>query len=200
LRISCPETDEDGSVLKRLGVLLIWVLATIGTASLTYAAVTQADRAVGDNPTLPVAGADIAAQIPVTTTTAPTSSTTGAVITTTTIGVPTSGVTTTTLATSTTATSPPTTAGASTTTTVATASSPQWKTVPGVGTVGVAVSGSSVTLVSATPVAPYHIEVDDNGPEKVDVKFESETMEYRVRAEIIGGTLTWSVTNSADDD
>jgi hypothetical protein len=62
------------------------------------------------------------------------------------------------------------------------------------------VSGTSVTLVSATPVAPYHVEVEDNGPEQVDIKFESESMDYRIRAEVIGGALDWEITSSQDDD
>jgi hypothetical protein len=66
--------------------------------------------------------------------------------------------------------------------------------------VGVAVSGSSVTLVSATPVAPYDVDVEDDGPEKIDVEFESETHDYRVRAEVDGGELIWQVTESSDGD
>ena len=181
-------------MLKRLGVMLLWLLATIGTASLTYAAVTQADRAIGDAPAGPVAGADIAARI--STTTAPAADTTVAATTTTTLP-PVSGSTTT-LAPSVTVTSPPTTVTASTTTSAA--ASTEWKTVPGVGTVGVAVSGDSVTFRSAQPVAPYRADVEDDGPESVVVEFESESADYVVRAEVRDGQLVWEVIESLEDD
>lgn len=179
-------------MMKRLGVIVLWVLASIGTASLTYAAVTQAGRAVGEDPSTPVAGADIAARLA--TTTAPTTpevATTAPVAPDDTTAAATSttrppSITTTTAA-------PTTTSGPTTTAPAVTAPSVVWHTVPGVGVVGVSVSGDQVTLVSATPVAPYHAEVDDTGPEHVDVKFESESAEYRVRAEVRDGELTWSV-------
>jgi hypothetical protein len=96
-----------------------------------------------------------------------------------------------------------TTVASTTATTTAAAATQHWKTVPGVGTVGVAVSGGSVTLVSATPVAPYQVDVEDGGPEKVEVEFDSEAAEYRVRAEIRDGQLVWDVEQSGsggDDD
>ena len=197
MRIPSLATGQNDGVLKRLGVILLWLLATIGTVSLTYAAVTQADRAVTDAPAGPVAGADIAARIATTTTTAGTD-TTGAVVTTTTVTVPATAVTATTVVTGTTL-SPPTTAAASTTTTTS-AASPQWKTVPGVGTVGVSVAGTAVTLVSATPVAPYSVDVEDDGPEKVEVEFESGETRYRVRGEVVDGELVWDVSQETEGD
>jgi hypothetical protein len=198
LRIPSLATRQNDGVLKRLGVILLWLLATVGTASLTYAAVTQADRAVTDAPAGPVAGADIAARI-ATTTTAAGTDTTGAVATTTTttVTVPTTAVTSTTVVTGTTL-SPPTTTAASTTTT--SAASPQWKTVPGVGTVGVSVAGTAVTLISATPVAPYSVDVEAAGPEKVEVDFESGETRYRVRAEVVDGELDWDVSQETEGD
>jgi len=197
LRIPSLATGQNDGVLKRLGVILLWLLATVGTVSLTYAAVTQADRAVTDAPAGPVAGADIAARI-ATTTTAAGTDTTGAVVTTTTVTVPATAVTATTVVTGTTL-SPPTTAAASTTTTTS-AASPQWKTVPGVGTVGVSVAGTAVTLVSATPVAPYSVDVENDGPERVEVDFESGETRYRVRAEVVDGEIDWDVSQEAEED
>lgn len=182
-------------MLKRLGVILLWLLATIGTASLTYAAVTQADRAIGDAPAGPVAGADIAARI--STTTAPVEEATAATTTTTTLSLVTDS-TATTVSPSTTIASPPTTVSASPTTTAA--ASTQWKTVPGVGTVGVAVSGDSVTFKTAQPVAPYDVDVEDDGPETVVVEFESESADYLVRAEVRDGQLVWEVIESLEGD
>lgn len=196
MRIPSLATGQNDGVLKRLGVILLWLLATVGTVSLTYAAVTQADRAVTDAPAGPVAGADIAARI-ATTTTAAGTDTTGAVVTTTTVTVPATAVTATTVVTSTTL-SPPTTTAATTTTT--SAASTEWHTVPGVGTVGVSVAGTAVTLVSATPVAPYSVDVENDGPERVEVDFESGETRYRVRAEVVDGEIDWDVSQEAEED
>ena len=130
MRIPSFGSGQNDGVLKRLGVILLWLLATIGTVSLTYAAVTQADRAVTDAPAGPVAGADIAARIATTTTAA----------------------------------------------------------------------GTAVTLVSATPVAPYSVDVEDDGPEKVEVEFESGETRYRVRGEVVDGELVWDVSQETEGD
>lgn len=189
-----------GAMLRKVGVVLLWLLATLGTASLTYAAVSSAGSAVGVDPSPPVAGADIAARISTTTSStdaaAPPTSLPG------TTAVPPSmpvspttiptGATTTTVATTTAST---TTSGAPT---------QHWKTVPGVGTVGVAVSGGSVTLVSATPVAPYQVDIEDDGPEKVEVEFDSDGADYKVRAMVRDGQLVWETESEGggggDDD
>lgn len=200
-------------MLKRFGVVLAWLLAALGTASLTYAAVSQAGRAVGDDPAMPVSASDIAARVSTTITAASDTVTAldGATSTTepgaaTTVVVPT-GPGTTAPGSATTMTTAPTTttsASASTTTTSATtttaAAHTEWKTVSGVGVVGVSVAGDQVTLVSASPVDPYHAEVEENGPERVEVKFESESAEYRVRAEVRDGQLVWEVSSSSGDD
>jgi hypothetical protein len=183
---------DNGGVLKRLGVIIVWLLATLGTASLTYAAVSQAGRAVGDTPAVPVAAADIAARVStsvaVSSTLAAEPSTTSSTdITTTSIGA---GTSTTTLASSGT-----TTASGSTSTTGTTTPSAhtEYKTIPGVGTVGVSVSGDSVTLVSVQPVAPYDFEVEHSGPDHVEVEFTSVVTEYKVRAEVENGVVSWLV-------
>lgn len=179
-------------VLKRLGVIVVWLLATLGTASLTYAAVSQAGGAMGDAPAVPVAAADIAARVsttvavPATLPTEP-SPTVSADGTTTSVG----GETSTTVAS-------PTTAAASggtspTTTTTAPPAHTEWKTIPGVGTVGVSVRGDSVTLVSAQPVAPYDVDVEYSGPDHVEVEFNSGETEYKVHAEAEGGVVSWQV-------
>ncbi len=179
--------------MRRLGVVVLWLLAALGTASLTYAAVSSAGSAVGENPSPPVAGADIAARISTTT------SGVEIVVTSTSLPVttavpPSMPLTTTTLAGGGTSTTVSTT----TVTTTTGTTTQHWKTVPGGGTVGVAVSGGSVTLVSATPVAPYQVDVEDDGPEKVEVEFDSEAAEYRVRAEIHDGQLIWQVEQSGE--
>ena len=47
---------------------------------------------------------------------------------------------------------------------------------------------------------PYHAEVEENGPDRVEVKFESESAEYKVRAEVQDGILEWRVESSSEDD
>ena len=186
-------------MLKRIAVVVVWMMATLGTASLTYAAVSQAGEAVGDNPAVPVNAADIAARVSTTTTT-----TLGAATPTTDGVTGTTGVTTTTVISSTTAatttTSVPvtTTTGGFTTTTTA-ASHTEWKTVPGVGTVGVSVTGDSVFLQSATPVTPYAVDDVDDGPDRVEVEFKAEGSEYHIRAEVRDGTLVWEVDHGEDE-
>ena len=178
-------------MLKRIGVVVVWLLATLGTAALTYAAVSQADRAVSDDPAMPVSAADIAARVSTAVTTAPEGSTS----TSTTAPV----ASTTSVATTATAPVTTTTTPAATTTTTAPQSQTEWKTVSGVGVVGVFIDGDEVSLISASPVNPYHAEVEENGPERVEVKFEAESSEYRVRAEVRDGRLVWEVSSGGGD-
>lgn len=197
-------------MLRRFGVVLLWILATLGTATLTYAAVSQAGGAVGDAPAAPVASAEIAARVSTTsTTTVAPGSTTTVVPETTAAVVPetTAAVvpeTTTTAAAASTSTTPQTTSSIVTTTTAAatttTVSAPhtEWKTVTGVGSVAVSVSGNTVAFVAAQPVAPFGVSVEESGPERVEVKFEAEDVEWRVRAEAEGGVVRWEV--ESDDD
>jgi hypothetical protein len=181
-------------MLRRIGVLVVWILATMGTAALTYAAVSSAGRAVGENPAAPVAGAAIAARISTTTL----SVTDGSSSTTVSLPEPTitspTGPTTTISGT----TNPTVTTTTVVTGTTSGAATQHWKTVPGVGTVGVSVSGDTVLLVSVTPVSPYHVDVKDDGPEKVEVEFDSESAEYNVRATIEDGELLWVVEQSGE--
>lgn len=182
-------------MLKRLGVIVVWLLATLGTASLTYAAVSQADRAVGDAPAVPVAAADIAARVSTTvpvssTLPAEPSTTTPAGVTTTSVAVTTS---TTTLASSSATGAPGTTIATSTSSGTTQAAHTEYKTIPGVGTVGVSVSGDSVTLLSVQPVAPYDFEVEHSGPEQVEVEFWWGENEHKVRAEAEDGVVAWQV-------
>lgn len=176
-------------MLKRLAVILAWVLATIGTASLTYAAVSRVGPDAGDRPGVPVASQEIAARVAATSTTVAATTSTATTSTTTATGEP-----STTLPATTTSTNAATTTGAAPATTTTTASGVQtaYRTTPG-GTVGVSVSGSSVSFLSAQPASGFSADVEDTGPEKVEVEFDGESAEYTVRASVVDGSLVWTV-------
>jgi len=101
-------------------------------------------------------------------------------------------------ATTTTTTAPPTT----TTTTVATYTKTYNVTVDGVtaGTVRIAVSGEAVTFSGATVAPGWKFELDEGGPEKVQVKFEAiegDDIKFEFKAEIDDGELEVKIS---DDD
>ena len=198
---------------KRLGVIVLWVLATLGTASITLAAVSRVGGEVSDRPAIPVAGADLTAlqvattvQVSetaevVTTATQPTSDTSaGESGASTTEPEDASIVTVTSIASSTTSTSvvsSTTTTGApaATTTTSAAPQAPVTTVLVG-GTVTVQQAGGSVTLISAIPASvggPWTAEVKNSGPNQVKVEFESESHESNYQAEISNGELVIAV-------
>ena len=161
-----------------------WVLVAALATTLTWQIVSAADAQVSDRPALQVAapivgssttsdtlaGSATSLSAPTTTaTTAPGSSTSGAVGSTTTA-------------------SPPPTEAAWTSQTIQT----------GGGVVVVRYRAGEVVLGSASPAAGFAAEVKKDGPSQVDVEFESESAEYRVRAEWSGGEL--SVETESDLD
>lgn len=185
-------------MFKRLAVILAWVLATLGTASLTYAAVSRVGPDAADRPGVPVASQEIADRVAANAAT--TTPTTLAAPTTVPTVIP--DATTTTLPVSTTTgpvSTTSTTAGGTTTIPTTTGSSTAYRTTPG-GTVGVSVSGSAVTLLSAQPAPGYATDVEDDGPEQVEVEFDGESAEYTVRARIVDGVLTWTVSGGEEED
>jgi len=189
-------------VLKRIAVIVAWVVATLATASITLAAVDQAGRQVSDRPAVPVAAEDLSARVTSTTTTTeppPETTTTEAIDGSTTTS---EAVTTTSTAPSASATTTSTTAPqASSTTTAPPSPATKSKATAG-GTVVVSVSGSTLTLISAVPAQGYDVEVESPGPgEEVEVWFEKrdETVEYRVRASAEDGDVVWDVEVEHDD-
>lgn len=188
--------------MRRIAIGMLWVLAATGTATLTHAAVTLAGNEVADRPAVPVAASDVAARLAVPDTTVPATTTPATTPDPSETTVTSEGgatvpppITTTIPQVSTTT---PTIAVAGTTTTGA-APSTEWKTVSGVGTVGVAVQGSAVSLVSASPMNPYRAEVTNAGPEKVEVEFEAEDSEFKVIAAVEGGVLVWRVIEESEE-
>jgi len=179
------------TMLKRLGVVVAWLVATFATASLTLAAVTRVGEQVEAGP-LPVSGADIAARVASSstidiTTTAPTPTTTQ----------PANPASTTTTIAGTSTTHPAT--STSTTGSIVVSVLPEWKYTPG-GSVAVTATGDVVTLVVATPAAGFHSEIDETGPDRVEVTFESSTVSYRVRAEAEDGVIEWRVDVNDESD
>lgn len=86
---------------------------------------------------------------------------------------------------------PTTSTSAPPTTTVAVAA-PIWEArtvASGGGAVTVRVAPSVVEFVSAVPAPGFTVEVDDDGPTRVRVEFESETERYEVRIEWDGSEL-----------
>ncbi|OFW65153.1 MAG: hypothetical protein A2135_03320 [Actinobacteria bacterium RBG_16_67_15] len=184
-------------MLKRIGIIVVWVAATVGTAAITLAAVSSAGRQVADRPAVPVAGADLAARFAANTTTSTTAVASSSTTTTTAAATTTtaSGVTTTT-------TSGPgaTTTTAGTTTTVAKSQNLTFEQ-PGVGRVTISVEGSAVGYVSSVVLGSgYRAEVDDAGPEKVAVKFENEHREYVFTARVVDGTLQAGFSTDGGED
>ena len=175
---------------KRIGVVAVWILATLGTASITLAAVSRVGGEVTERPAVPVAGADLATTTIQPSTSEPSGTTApvgtvavepGAVVesTLTSVAAPVSSSAppNSTSPTSTVA-SPPTTSSTSTTTT---------KLVG--GTVTVQQSGNSVTLISAVPISGFTADIEKAGPSKVEVKFKSSSHESKYQAEIRNGVL-----------
>ena len=175
-------------MLKRIGIVAAWVVATFATATITLAAVGRAGSEVSDRPAMPISGAELAARFATSTTARTVLDTTVTSGTTATTTQP----ATTTEPGSTTSTTPPTTTiGA------------QHLTYeqPGVGRVTISVQGSSVTYVSSVVLGSgFHAEVSDHGPEQVEVHFEGEEGEYTFTASVHDGTLQAGFSGQSHDD
>ena len=187
-------------MLKRLAVIVAWVVATFATATITLAAVGRAGGEVSDRPAVPISGVELAARFATATTTIPGSST--AVPTTLPPTIDTTlaeGSTTTDGSTTTTATTTTTTASGTTTTTAA--SQTLTYEQENVGRVTIKVEGSKVTYVSSVVYGGYHVEGYEPEDGKVVVVFEGdETPDYTFTAEVKNGSLQAGFASSGDDD
>lgn len=157
-----------------------WVLALVLATVLTWQIVGLADSQVGETPAAVAPTAIPSSTVPTTPsstaplTTGDTTSTTGAASS--------SSSSTSSTSPSTPTTSQPTTAEWS----VRTINSPG-------GTVVVRYRPEQVELQAATPAAGFSVEVDDNGPDRVRVEFESGDDDFRVEARWEGGQLSIEV-------
>ncbi len=61
------------------------------------------------------------------------------------------------------------------------------------GTVTVSCTGTLARLVGATPTGGYGTEVEDSGPDRVRVDFESEESRTRIEASCVDGSPSFSV-------
>ncbi len=171
-----------------------WLLVLIITTGFAWQIVRAADSRLNAPPATVVAD-------PLPTSSASTSTTVDNSIvgsTSTTFDtLPTSSTTTTM---STPATSPPTTVPAtSPSPSPTTTETEEWtlRTIPtGGGTVVVRHRPEEVEFVSATPAAGFETELEDAGPPKVRVSFESEEYEFEIRVEWHDGKLEVDIEES----
>ena len=189
------------SVLKRIGFIVAWVVATFATATITLVAVGRAGSEVSERPAVPISSSELAARFAASTTVAGATSATP--VTTaagaeTTVAADVSSVPTTI---STTTTQPAgTTSPAAATSTTTTAQNLTYEQ-PGVGRVTISRSGSEVAYVTSVVLGSgYHAEVSNDGPEKVEVKFEGDSNEYVFTARVVDGVLQAGFSPHEDDD
>lgn len=177
---------------KRIAVIAAWVVATFATAAITLAAVGQAGHEVSERPAVPVSAEDLVAAVETTTTT--TAVTTTSLDTT---GDDPSTTTSTSTPASSSTTAPE--AGASSTTVAATTT--ESRNTPG-GTVTVIASGSSLSLASAIPAQGFSADVESASGQEIEVRFEKqdETVEYRIKARLEDGVITWEIRTETDGD
>jgi hypothetical protein len=62
------------------------------------------------------------------------------------------------------------------------------------GSIVVLFSNGQVSLVSNTPAAGYSAEIHDNGPTRVEVRFNDGQTEWRIRVDVANGQLAPEVT------
>jgi hypothetical protein len=66
------------------------------------------------------------------------------------------------------------------------------------GSIVVAVDGGSISRASSNPAAGFGVEVHDNGPSRVEVRFfgtgTNGGTEWRIRIEVVDGGLTAEIT------
>ena len=145
-------------VMKRSGLVLLWLLATSATTAVAFWAVSTAGSEVSQRPLTAVVASSptLSAVTSVPTTTSVTSA------------APTSTATTSTTLGS--ATSPPT----------------EWETTTlnsGGGSIIVSYRPSEVRLESVAPLAGFSFEIDDQGPDRIRVEFMGEDVTYTLQAE-----------------
>jgi hypothetical protein len=103
----------------------------------------------------------------------------------------TSTTTTSTSPTTTTTTGPTTTTSPTTTTTPVASDTPYLSLG---GSIVVHSTGSAISLVSSIAVDGYTTEIHDNGPTRVEVRFNNGLTEWRIRVDLVNGALQVEIT------
>lgn len=168
-----------------------WVAALVVATVLAWQIVGLADSQVGDTP--------VAVAPSLTTTTNGTESTT---VPSTSTSTTAARATTTTTPGATTSSSSGATSTSSSTATSSTTASEQWslRTVSTTGgVVVVRYRTGEVELQAATPAPGFSVEVDDAGPPRVRVEFESEVADVRLEVRWENGALKVDVGDDDED-
>jgi len=186
--------------VRRITYALLWLAVTAAAVFVAAAAVGSVRDQVTDAP---------AAMAPMTTTTttAPTVSSVTPVADTSTTTTTAGPLTTTTVAQTTTTApaatttkppSPPPTTTSTTSTTPPPASEIRSYELVG-GSVTVEIGSSTVQLAGASPKAGFRMEVEANGPNKVQVEFTSDHHESHFSGEFKDGRFVPEIEESGDD-
>ncbi len=199
--------------MRRLGFVLAWLLVAFAATGVAWAALSSADRQVGEVPLTPALNVsadrpdvdETSTSFPDSTTTAPAVPTSLAARSVTTVSPapssssstsPSQSTTSSTRATTSTTNVPTSTTNVPTSTTTTNAP-PEWDktTVPSKG--GVVVVGhrtDQVRLESATPNPGFSMEIRDTGPDEVRVEFSQVEESYEVRVRWDEGELDIQVS------
>lgn len=185
--------------MRRLGLFLSWLLATVLVTVAAFRVVGAAESQVGDAPLTPVVAISEPDTVSTTTattatTTTPRSTATPSTTTTTTVVSP----TTTVAGAGTTTTTPPPT----TTTTPATTGWITMNIPTAGGTVTVEHRSGEIRLVAATAGAGYRVGEIEPGPPEVEVEFErgETTIDVRVRWSDEGPSVEIRTDSDGDHD
>ena len=202
--------------MRRLTYVLIWLAVTTTAVLVAAAAVGSVRDQVTDTPSAMVPTTTIATSLagPATPTTEPEREPTTSIpptsttSTTTTIAAPTTTVPD--VSTTTTRPPAPTTTTTTTTPTTTTTAPPTTTTSPpsteirsyGLvgGSVTVEVGASTVRLAGASPKAGFSVEVENAGPEKVEVEFKSDDHESQFSGEFKDGVFVTKIEEEAHDE
>ena len=64
------------------------------------------------------------------------------------------------------------------------------------GSITVSFANGVVSLVTSTPTAGYTASLHDNGPSRVEVRFNNGSGEWRIRVDVVNGALVPEITHS----
>jgi hypothetical protein len=62
------------------------------------------------------------------------------------------------------------------------------------GSIVVHFADGAVSLVSSSPATGFTAEIHDNGPTRVEVRFNNGTIEWRIRVDVVNGALQPEIT------